>query len=1308
MKGIHRIFIFILISLFPFFLSCEKDMEEIPDSINYPEITLHQNNTELTSGGTADFNNVVFGDSKTFSFSIENVGRGILELSGSPVVEISGTDAAMFNIPVYPDSILAPFSYKNFDVVFTPSGAAATKNARFTIRNNDPGVPNYVVNLTGTATVATAPGISVSQGGTAVNNGGMIDLGIVNVGTAQDYVFQIENTGTATLTISNTDSSTNYPPRFTLPVSPPGSIAPGGTGTFTVRFVPDNESLRSFYVLIYNNDSTKNPYLIYMFARGAFVPVPDIFLKQGAAVLNSGTGTFDFGNVNQSSSSATVVFTIENRGTVNLNIGGVALLGSDSGEFTLSSGGPTVINPGGSTSFNLTFNPTSPGAKQATVTVNSDDPDTPAHTFTITGTGVAIPEIDVKNPGGASVVSGSSNYDFGSITTGTFVDENFTIENIGQGNLELTADTIVDVTGSEQFSISAQPGSSTISGGANTTFTIRYLGTSLGTHQATISIANNDFDENPFSFDVSGTTTENPAPEIDVRQGSNIILSGVGFLNPYTYFGGMNVGGPPVDMTFEVHNIGSAALNLTGAPQRVSISGPEASDFTLVADASASIAPGANSSFVIRFNASAPGSRYAQVSIANDDSNEDPFVFRMHGYGMDPEILLSQGANPMNNGDTFDFGKSPMGVPKDIVFTIGNGKPNRLYLTGTPRVSVVGSSDFTVLSQPSKSSLLGGETVEFVVRYSPSSTGTDTGALRIFNSDVDKSPFIINLTGESVDQRIEVLEVANGGTRDHGDQDVSVAGAALTYTIRNTGGSTLQLLGPPHVIVAGTDPQYFTIVQPGASTLAPGATTTFTVTFNPTGIPGIGNKTAVVSIDSDAVNLPAYQFNVTGRGISPEIDIRQGATSVISGSTYDFGNINFGSTGANVDFFIENSGTAPLILTGAPMVNITGADASSFNLTTAPTSPIAVGGSSLFRFSFTPDMTDHSLGVRSATVTIANNDLDEDPYTLTIQGTCVDNENPNVNISSPSTGAYVRGTVNIQTDASDNYQLSSVELFIGGSSVLNDTSPGGYSHTVSYSWNTNVVPEGNHSLKAVATDSSGNTGTDDDTTVIVDNTQPTVSVSSPSQNYAKSGDTVTYTVTYSDANFNQSSLAPGDITLNKTGSADGTVSVDTGNGITRTVTINGITGEGTLGINIAPGTALDFAGNGALGSAASATFVVDNTAPTVTSVAVPAPGSYITGQVLSFTVNFSENITASGSAGTLSLDIGGSTVNAAYQSGSGSSIVYGYTIQSGDVDTDGITVGSLNLNGDTIRDDAGNDANTSLNGVGDTSGVNVN
>ena len=132
----------------------------------------------------------------------------------------------------------------------------------------------------------------------------------------------------------------------------------------------------------------------------------------------------------------------------------------------------------------------------------------------------------------------------------------------------------------------------------------------------------------------------------------------------------------------------------------------------------------------------------------------------------------------------------------------------------------------------------------------------------------------------------------------------------------------------------------------------------------------------------------------------------------------------------------------------------------------------------------------------------------------------------------------------------------------------------------------------------------------------IDRAAPTITVSSPSVSKILSGaGQVTYTVNYADVNFNTSTLSASDITLNRTGSAAGTVSV-LGSGTTYLITISGITGSGSLGISIAAGTGSDLAGNAAPAPVAPPTFLV---APTLSNLSV---------SVGSFTPAFSSTITA--------------------------------------------------------------------------------
>jgi hypothetical protein len=104
-------------------------------------------------------------------------------------------------------------------------------------------------------------------------------------------------------------------------------------------------------------------------------------------------------------------------------------------------------------------------------------------------------------------------------------------------------------------------------------------------------------------------------------------------------------------------------------------------------------------------------------------------------------------------------------------------------------------------------------------------------------------------------------------------------------------------------------------------------------------------------------------------------------------------------------------------------------------------------------------------------------------------------------------------------------------------------------------------------------------------------------------------------------------------------------------------------------------------------------------------VGVPTAGTYAIGDDLNFTVNWDEAVTVTGTPA-LNLDIGGSSRQANYASGSGTAaLVFTYTVQEGDEDTDGIAVSSLTLDGGTLQDSSGNNATLTLNSVGDTSGV---
>jgi hypothetical protein len=133
---------------------------------------------------------------------------------------------------------------------------------------------------------------------------------------------------------------------------------------------------------------------------------------------------------------------------------------------------------------------------------------------------------------------------------------------------------------------------------------------------------------------------------------------------------------------------------------------------------------------------------------------------------------------------------------------------------------------------------------------------------------------------------------------------------------------------------------------------------------------------------------------------------------------------------------------------------------------------------------------------------------------------------------------------------------------------------------------------------------------------------------------------------------------------------------------------------------------------GASSIAGQHAIVVDGVAPTVVSVDAPANGTYVAGQTLDLTVNYSEAVTVDTAGGTpriaVTLDTGG-TAYAEYISGSGTTaLVFRYTVAAGQDDATGIALaGAIDANGGVIRDAVGNAEADALNGVASTSAVRV-
>ena len=143
------------------------------------------------------------------------------------------------------------------------------------------------------------------------------------------------------------------------------------------------------------------------------------------------------------------------------------------------------------------------------------------------------------------------------------------------------------------------------------------------------------------------------APEIDILGNSFSISDGdtTPSTTNHTDFGFIALS-TSASHTFTIENSGNTDLNLNGTPV-VEITGTHATDFTVTSQATTPILAGGSSTFTVEFEPSAAGLRQADISIVNDDSDENPYNFTVQGTGItDPEIEISGNNISISNGDT--------------------------------------------------------------------------------------------------------------------------------------------------------------------------------------------------------------------------------------------------------------------------------------------------------------------------------------------------------------------------------------------------------------------------------------------------------------------------------------------------------------------------------------------------------------------------------------------------------------------------------------------------------------------------------
>lgn len=199
-----------------------------------------------------------------------------------------------------------------------------------------------------------------------------LSLGTQLVGTnSAPHAVALTNTGGAFMAISSIGASGANSADFSVNQTCPNPLAPGAGCALSVTFKPTAAGPRKSSIGLSSNSGASPPIVI--------------LTGVGTAASLSPT-SLSFANQSVGTSSGAQTITLTNKG-VTMNLWQIAILGTNPGDFSMTSTCGSSLGAGASCTLSVTFKPTATGARSASVLFSDDGGGSP-QSVTLMGTGI--------------------------------------------------------------------------------------------------------------------------------------------------------------------------------------------------------------------------------------------------------------------------------------------------------------------------------------------------------------------------------------------------------------------------------------------------------------------------------------------------------------------------------------------------------------------------------------------------------------------------------------------------------------------------------------------------------------------------------------------------------------------------------------------------------------------------------------------------------------------------------------------------------------------------------------------------------
>ncbi|MBI4272790.1 choice-of-anchor D domain-containing protein, partial [Candidatus Uhrbacteria bacterium] len=941
-----------------------------------PDIKVGQANyKDLSSGDSVNIHPTVVGGGTDAQYPIDLFNGGITDLLfPKDSVSLTGpdVDAGNFILIGAPPDRIKPQHGGTFYLSFTPKTAGA-KSARLTIKSNDPDESPFTLTLQGSA---VAPLLAVDYQNRVVQSGTEVNLETIEVGKKKETAFVLKNVGSQDLklvhnspiiAIEGQDAN-----EFSLLKDPSSSLKPGESSEFSILFTPKSQGKKSARISIKSNDPSQETYTIVLKAEAR--TAPDIEVTADNTSLSSG----DFlwrGSVAVGESQE-IAFRVTNQGGGTLefsNTPHISILGRNASELAFIKDLPAQLKSGESAEVIAAFRPTKEeNAKEARIVINSNDPDENPFTLLL-DVDAPAPHFELSRIGEPALQQNDEIYVPG-IDVGRASAEVFKLSNTGYADLRLTGDVPIAIVGKDanEFRI-PDPVPSILKRGKSTVFAVFFFPKSKGKKVAALSIKTND----PFfpEFRLALTSDAFQA-HIELSHSGSMLSSGdsISFVSPLDV---------AVSQDIVIANKDLGLLMLDGHPS-IKVEGINEGEFSFSQSPSSPIKSYESTKMTIRFTPKTRGVKTATLSIPSNDPDLPVYTLILRGEGIAPDLALSKDNTRLAQNEEIDFGVTDLGKKQDQAFALQNlGNTDLVFVANSPVIHITGDdqSEFILLKDIA-ATMQPNAAAQFTIRFIPKTPGEKNATVTLTSNDKKNSPFVVTLKARAVAPDIALLSHGAAlipSLSSYPWHTPTYVGSTSTqdFIIRNTGTADLSLEGEQLVSFEGDQKGEFRIVSQPITPIKPGEHTRFTVEFAPH---EKGNRIATLTVKSNDLDEPYYTFNLKAHAFQPEIGLSHNGTPLNEGARVNFNSLLGASVSQNIS--ITNSDEGPLLLNGNPVGAITGVNADEFAITLIADPVVHKNQPALMTIQFTPK----TRGVKSATFSIASNDIDEPVRTVLLSG----------------------------------------------------------------------------------------------------------------------------------------------------------------------------------------------------------------------------------------------------------------------------------------------------------------------------------